>query len=194
VLVEGVDLGGLGRPTSGADVTGDPLKWCPGAHGGAGRGQDAGEEVTGAMARAPRLPTTNRLMAVLDTPEAADDATAALAREGVPDDAVLVLLGDRDADRIDSLGNAGGAWARARRLLSFTIADQMVDLAVYVAALRDGRTVISVWTAGDGERERAKRALAGSGAHFVNFFGRFATEDIVPWRGRELPLPPWLRR
>ena len=146
------------------------------------------------MTRAPRLPTTNRLMAVLDTPEAAEDATAALAREGFAGDAVLVLRGARDADRIDSLGNAGGAWVRARRLLSFTIADQMVDLAVYVAALRDGRTVISVRAAGDTERERAKRALAGTGAHFVNFFGRFATEDIVPWRGRELPLPPWLRR
>ena len=160
----------------------------------ADRGQDAGEEVTQEMARAPRLPTTNRLLAVLDTPEAADDATAALAGEGFGDDAVLVLRGDRDADRIDSLGNAGGAWVRARRLLSFTIADQMVDLAVYVAALRDGRTVVSVRAAGDTERERAKRALAGAGAHFVNFFGRFATEDVVPWRGRELPLPPWLRR
>lgn len=146
------------------------------------------------MTRAPRLPTTNRLMAVLDTPEAADDATAALAREGFAGDAVLVLRGDRDADRIDSLGNAGGLWARARRLASFTLADQMVDLAVYVAALRDGRTVVSVRATGDAERERAKRALAGTGAHFVNFFGRFATEDVVPWRGRELPLPPWLRR
>ncbi|HWC43810.1 MAG TPA: hypothetical protein VHK02_17635 [Actinomycetota bacterium] len=146
------------------------------------------------MARAPRLVTTNRLMAVLDTSEAADDATAALAREGFAGDAVLVLRGDRDADRIDSPGNAGGAWVRARRLLSFTIADQMVDLAVYEAALRDGRTVLSVRVDGGGERERAKRALAGTGAHFVNFFGRFATEDIVPWRGRELPLPPWLRR
>jgi hypothetical protein len=138
--------------------------------------------------------TTNRLMAVLDSTEAADDATAALARDGFAGDAVLVLRGDRDADRIDSLGNAGGAWVRARRLLSFTIADQMVDLAVYEAALRDGRTVVSVRVDGGGERERAKRALAGTGAHFVNFFGRFATEDIVPWRGRELPLPPWLRR
>ena len=141
-----------------------------------------------------RLPTTNRLMAVLDTDDAAATAMAALAREGFNGDAVLVLRGDRDADRIDSLGNAGGAWVRARRLLSFTIADQMVDLAVYVAALRDGRTVVSVRATGDAERERAKRALAGTGAHFVNFFGRFATEDVVPWRGRELPLPPWLRR
>ena len=146
------------------------------------------------MSVARRLPTTNRLMAVLDTDDAAAAAVAALAREGFTGEAVLALRGDRDADRIDSLGNVGGLWARARRLLSFTLADQMVDLAVYVAALRDGRTVVAVRTAGDDERERAKRALAGAGAHFMNFFGRFATEDMVPWRGRELPLPPWLRR
>jgi hypothetical protein len=141
-----------------------------------------------------RLPTTNRLMAVLDTTDAAAAATAALAREGFTGEAVLVLRGDRDADRIDSLGNAGGTWTRARRLLSFTLADQVVDLAVYVAALRDGRTVLSVLVSGDAPKERARRALAGSGAHFLNFFGRFATEDIAPWRGRELPLPPYLRR
>ena len=141
-----------------------------------------------------RLPTTNRLMAVLDTDDAAAAATAALAREGFASGAVLVLRGDRDADRIDSLGNAGGPLARARRLLSFTLADQAVDLAVYVAALRDGRTVVSVLVSGDAAKDRARRALAGAGAHFVNFFGRFATEDIAPWRGRELPLPPWLRR
>jgi hypothetical protein len=141
-----------------------------------------------------RLPTTNRLMAVLDSTAAAAAAVEALEREGFSGEAVLALRGERDARRIDSLGNVGGPWARARRLLSFTLADQMVDLAVYVAALRDGRTVVSVLAPGEAGRERAKRALVGAGAHFVNFFGRFATEDIVPWRGRELPLPPWLRR
>jgi hypothetical protein len=146
------------------------------------------------MSVARRLPTTNRLMAVLDNDAAAAAAMAALAREGFTGEAVLALRGDRDADRIDSLGNVGGLWARARRLLSFTLADQMVDLAVYEAALRDGRTVLSVLAPADDGRERAKRALTGAGGHFVNFFGRFATEDIVPWRGRELPLPAWLRR
>lgn len=146
------------------------------------------------MSSPGRLATINRVMAVLDTAEAAVAAAGALERAGFASGDVLVLAGERDAERIDSLGNAGGAWARARRLLSFTLADQMVDLAVYVAALRDGRTVLSVLVAGEGGRERAKRALAGSGAHFVNFFGRFATEDMVPWRGPELPLPPWLRR
>jgi hypothetical protein len=141
-----------------------------------------------------RLPTTNRLMAVLDTAEVAAAATTALAREGFTGDRVMVLRGGQDADRIDSLGNAGGLWARARRLLSFTLADQAVDLAVYVAALRDGRTVVSVLVSGDTAKDGARRALLGAGAHFVNFFGRFATEDIAPWRGPELPLPPWLRR
>jgi hypothetical protein len=146
------------------------------------------------MSGAGRLPTTNRLMAVLDNDAAAAAAMAALAREGFTGEAVLALRGDRDADRIDSLGNVGGLWARARRLVSFTLADQMVDLAVYEAALRDGRTVVSVLVRGDDAKARARRALAGAGAHFMNFFGRFATEDMVPWRGRELPLPPWLRR
>jgi hypothetical protein len=146
------------------------------------------------MTTTGRLPTTNRLMAVLDTADAAKAAVAALEREGFAAADVLVLAGEGEARRIDSLGNAGGVWARARRLLSFTLADQMVDLAVYVAALRDGRTVVSVLVAGAARRERAKRALAGAGGHFVNFFGRFATEDIAPWRGPELPLPPWQRR
>ena len=141
-----------------------------------------------------RLPIANRLLAVLDTADAAAAATAALAGEGFGGEAVLVLRGDADADRIDSLGNVGGTWARVRRLLSFTLADQTVDLAVYVAALRDGRTVVSVLVRGDDAKAKARRALAGAGGHFMNFFGRFATEDIVPWRGRELPLPPWLRR
>jgi hypothetical protein len=144
--------------------------------------------------RRSRLPVTNRLMAVLDTAAAAAAATAALAGAGFGGDAVLVLRGDRDADRIDSLGNAGGIWARARRLLSFTLVDPAVDLAVYVAALRDGRTVLSVLVAGEEAKARARQALAGAGGHFINFFGRFATEDVAPWRGPELPLPSYLRR
>jgi hypothetical protein len=159
-----------------------------------GRARPSGAHHGAVMTPGRRAPTTNRLLAVLDTDEAAVAAVAALAGEGFEGDAVQLLRGDGDADRIDSLGNVGGTWARVRRLLSFTLADQAVDLAVYVAALRDGRTVLSVLAPGDAARERARRALAGAGAHFMNFFGRFATVDVAPWRGAELPLPPWLRR
>jgi hypothetical protein len=70
----------------------------------------------------------------------------------------------------------------------------MVDLVVYEAALRDGRSVMAVHARRMNDRERAKRALAAAGAHFMNFFGRIATEDVSRWRGKELPIPPYLRR
>src|SRR4029453_2205198 len=66
-----------------------------------------------------RLPTANRLMGVLDPADAAAAATAALAREGFTGDAVLVLSGGQDADRIDSLGNAGRVLARGRGVPPF---------------------------------------------------------------------------
>jgi hypothetical protein len=146
------------------------------------------------MARRRTVTTTNRLLAVLDEAAAATRATDALRDAGFPTQAVTVLRGDEDADRIDSLGKVGGRMARARRLLSFAMTDQMVDLAVYEAALRDGRTVVAVHARAAGDKERARQVLASEGAHFMNFFGRFATEDIARWRGRELPIPPYLRR
>ena len=146
------------------------------------------------MPVARRLPTTNRLMAVLDTDDAAAAAVAALAREGLTGEAVLVLRGEQDADRIDSLGKQSGLWKKLWRALQFTQTDQMVDLVVYEAALRDGRAVVTVHTPRAEARERAKRVLAGAGAHFMNFFRRLSTEDVSRWRGKELPRHPNLYR
>jgi hypothetical protein len=144
--------------------------------------------------RGPKVATVNRLMAVLDTAQAAAMAAGELGRAGFGPEAVTVLRGDGDADRIDSLGKMGGPLARAWRLVQFTQTDQMVDMVVYEAALRDGRTVIAVHAPRMKDRDRAKRALEAAGAHFMNFFGRIATEDISRWRGKELPIPRYLRR
>jgi hypothetical protein len=145
-------------------------------------------------ARRRKVATVNRLMAVLDTADAVTLATAGLARAGFGPEAVAVLEGDEDADRIDSMGELRGPLARAWRLLQFTQTDQMVDMAVYEAALRHGRTVVTVHAPRMADRARARRALEAAGAHFMNFFGRFATEDISRWRGEELPIPRYLRR
>jgi hypothetical protein len=144
--------------------------------------------------RRQRVATVNRLMAVLDTAEAAARATDQLTGAGFAPQAVTILRGAQDADRIDSMGKVRGRWRRVWRLLQFTQTDQMVDLVVYEAALRDGRTVVAVYAPRMRERDRAKRALAAAGAHFMNFFGRLATEDISRWRGKELPIPWYLRR
>ena len=140
------------------------------------------------------IETVNRLLGVLDTEAAARAAVRALAEAGFGPEAVAVLRGQVDADRIDARGLVAGRWRRLWRLVQFTQTDQMVDLAVYEAALRDGRSVVTVHAPRLERRDRAQRALEGAGAHFMNFFGRMATEDISRWRGPELPLPAHLRR
>ena len=147
------------------------------------------------MSAAPGgVETVNRLLGVLDTAEDAGTASQALLRAGFPAEAVTVLLGGEDADRIDSRGKVRGRWRRLWRIVQYTQTDQMVDLVVYEAALRDGRAVVAVHAPGDAERELAKRVLAEAGAHFMNFFGRMSTEEISRWRGPELPIPKHLRR
>jgi hypothetical protein len=141
-----------------------------------------------------KVVTVHRRMAVLDQPEAVALAKQALVREGFDPDAITVLQGDRDADRIDSFGKASGPLRKLWRVVQFIQTDQMVDLVVYEAALRDGRAVMTVHARRAEERDRAKRVLAAAGAHFMNFFGRISTEDISRWRGKELPLHPDLYR
>ena len=141
-----------------------------------------------------KVVTVHRLMAVLDQPEAAVPAKEALVREGFAPEAITVLQGRRDADRIDSFGKSSGPLRKLWRIVQFIQTDQMVDLVGYEAALRDGRAVLTVHAPRPQERERAKRVLAAAGAHFMNFFGRVSTEDISRWRGKELPLHPDLYR
>ena len=70
----------------------------------------------------------------------------------------------------------------------------MPDFVLYEAAVVDGRTVLAVPMPSEASRSAAVAVLRQSGAHFVNFYGRFATEEIVPWRGPELDIPSLLRR
>lgn len=136
---------------------------------------------------------THHLLAVVDRPEDARAVATIATRAGVPFGEVHVVAGE-DADaRMDLLGKD----SRAQRVLfavRFIAADQEPDFALYLAALRDGRAVVAVHVKDSALRARVVEGLRGSSAHFINFYGRLATEEITPWRGRELPLPGWLKR
>jgi hypothetical protein len=132
---------------------------------------------------------TNRLLAVLDRRADADAAIEALKRAGIEADRVTVLHGEPGLARVRARNQAGGARARTLRLLSFMAADQAVDLAWYEAALADGRVVVLVHAPDAAHRASAIDALRQAGGHFMNHYGRFATEDIAPWRGERPPIP-----
>jgi hypothetical protein len=138
---------------------------------------------------------TDRLMAVIDDPAVGERAAERLiAERSAAAGDVEVLVGEANADRIDGLGTSGGILARAIRLVQFTTMDQMPDLYLYEAAVRDGRAVLAVRVRERTRMLRIRDHLREDGAHFINFYGRFSTEELGRWRGPELPIPGALRR
>ena len=135
-------------------------------------------------ANAP-IPTINRLLAVFDHPAAADSIVAALTDAGLARDSITVLVGREGEERLTP---RPGAVSRTMRFISFIAADQAVDLDWYRAALASGRAVLVAHVPDANLRRAAIDELRRLGAHFINHYGRLATEDVVPWRGDPPPV------
>lgn len=134
------------------------------------------------------------LLAVLPDAKSGAASAAALRAAGIPDRDITILRGPEGADRLDGMGAANGVIARLRRLVSFTLMDQLVDMALYEQAVRESRVVLMVRPR-DGERKAtATGVLRQHGGHFINYYGRFATEEIERWQGPESNMPGLLRR
>ena len=137
---------------------------------------------------------TDRLLGVLDAPADADLVVEALAAAGVQPDGVEVLVGDDGLDRLSRLGARPSPWSRVVRLFQFLLMDQTPDFLVYEQALRDGRAVVAVRVHDRDAMLAVAGVLERASAHFLNYFGRFATEEVSLWRGPEVDLPDTLRR
>jgi len=137
---------------------------------------------------------TGRLLAVIDEPAAAAIAIEELIAAGVARDDVLLLTGPGDAGRLDGSGAVHGVRARILRVIQFVMMDQLPDFASYEAAAREGRAVVVVRVPDEARRRAAVGMLERAGGHFLNYFGRLATEEISRWRGPEPRVPSLLRR
>jgi hypothetical protein len=135
-----------------------------------------------------------RLLAVFDGAAEADAAVAALATSGI--EAARIERFDRpeDAPAFDASGRRRGWRGRLFRIVEFSWADQAPDFAWYEQAVREGHVVISVKVRGGAAVREAARVLTDHGAHFVNHYGWFETQEIARWRGKEPDLPGFLRR
>ena len=126
---------------------------------------------------------TEHLMGILPSPAAADAAVAELAGAGVPRDAIRVLVGEDAALRIDGRGKHHGLVARVYRLIQFTQMDQAPDFRRYELEARRGHPVIAVRETDPLRRRLIRAVLRRHGAHFTNFYGRYATETLDPYEG-----------
>jgi hypothetical protein len=137
---------------------------------------------------------TDSLLAVLPDGERAAATAADLKANGIPDRDITILRGDEGASRFDPTGAVHGFFTRLRRIVSFTVMDQLPDMAWYDAAIRGGQAVVMVHLRGDDRKAEAVRILREQGGHFVNYYGRFATEEIVRWRGPDPDVHDLLKR
>jgi hypothetical protein len=135
-----------------------------------------------------------RLLAVLDTDEATEAAIRALEGIGIPRDRLEVFSGDDGASAFDGSGGRHGPAARMLRTIQFALMDQMPDFAYYEAAARQGRSVLSVRARNEAEMRRSVETLREHGAHFINQFGLFTTEEFERWHGEEPKVPGFMRR
>ena len=115
------------------------------------------------------------------------------AAEVLPANAA-VLTGEHGLEALRRLGGSRGALVRLIRVFRFLSMDQMPDVVMYEASLRDGRAVIAVRPGNRARLPAANAALAQAGGHFANWFERFATEEISRWQGPEPAIPDYLRR
>ncbi len=132
--------------------------------------------------------------AVHDGHAATEGVVRDLVAQGVPEDDVIVLEGSDAAAGLDRLGASSGVIARMRRGLQFITMDQLPDLHVYELALEQGHVVVGLRVADAALRRRAIEVLTMHGAHFINRFGAWTTEELAPWRGPMLDLPQHMRR
>jgi hypothetical protein len=72
--------------------------------------------------------------------------------------------------------------------------DQLPDMAWYDAAIRAGQAVVLVRLRGDDRKAEAVRVLREHGGHFINYYGRFATEEILRWQGPDPDVHDLLKR
>jgi hypothetical protein len=134
------------------------------------------------------------LLAVLPDAASAAAAAAASRAAGIPDQDITILRGPEGADRLDGTGAVNGVIARLRRLVSFTLMDQLVDMAIYEQAVREGQAVLMTRPRDAAKKAVAISAVRANGGHFINYYGRFATEEVERWRGPEPNVPGLLRR
>jgi hypothetical protein len=137
---------------------------------------------------------TNSLLAVVPDADRAATAAAAIKAAGIPDRDITVLRGDEGASRFDPTGAVHGLLTRLRRIVSFTVMDQLPDMAWYDAAIRAGQAVVMVRLRGDDRKTEAARILREHGGHFINYYGRFATEEVLRWQGPDPDVHDLLKR
>jgi uncharacterized protein (TIGR02246 family) len=125
---------------------------------------------------------TNRVVGTIADAEHADAAIQALVEAGFDRQAIDVLHGEEDLNRLDPTGAEHGVLERLQRALIRTggPAEEYKHLMHHVEDVRAGRFVIMVLAPERDRRTIAADILDAHGAEFVGFYGKWAWHGLTP--------------
>lgn len=120
------------------------------------------------------------VLGVIDDADQVSGAVDALKAAGFPEDKILVLAGEKGVERIDPTGEGHGWRGRLIRA-SQVLGAEREQTDRHVQELRAGHLVVGVWGVVDEEKKtHAREVLAAHGGHFINYYSRWATHELVP--------------
>jgi uncharacterized protein (TIGR02246 family) len=123
---------------------------------------------------------TNRVVGAIADAKDARAALEALSQAGFSRDAIDVLHGDKDLERLDPTGAEHGFLATFQRTLIRLAgpAEEYKHLTRHVEDVRAGRFVVMVLAKHREQRDLAADILNAHGAEFVGFYGTWAWEGL----------------
>jgi uncharacterized protein (TIGR02246 family) len=122
---------------------------------------------------------TNRVVGTIADDGKARAAIEALLRAGFDREAIDILHDEKDLKRLDPTGTGHGYLAQFQRTLIRALdLEQFRHLTHHVEDVRAGRFVIMVLAKRRAQRIVAADILHHHGAEFVEFYGRWACEDL----------------
>jgi len=135
---------------------------------------------------------TNRVVGTIGDDDKAKDVISALLRAGFEREDVDLLHDEKDLNRLDPTGTAHGFLAQFQRTLIRALdLEEFKHLTHHVADVRAGRFVIMVLAKRRAQRIVAADILHRYGAEFVEFYGRWACEELpatAPRSPEDIPV------
>lgn len=124
---------------------------------------------------------TNSVIGVVDSREDARSAVRELKVAGFAEDGIGLLCGSQDVEEVESeTEDEAGFWGKVTRMIQeFGDVDQ--DHKEYHRQqLLAGHYLVSAHAEDDDARDRARDILKANNAHFINYYGEWAVDNLEP--------------
>jgi hypothetical protein len=119
---------------------------------------------------------TNSVWGIIERRDDGEDARVETGEE-LPEGRVSIYLGEADAEMLDRSLRRHGVFSR---IFFYGAGSEEEDLKRYASAARGGACVVRVDLSDPDDHYRACEILEKHGAHLINYYGRWSSEQLSP--------------